>query len=145
MYYECMKRNTLKVQLLDAQGNNLGDMSFPTDLTWLEFVSRLTLLETPAAEVTGSSTGELSPSKGNSKYERLARHLAAQADEPLTFSFKEIERILGFDLPPTARGAHARSWWANTTTHVQGRAWLAQGWRTANIDPENETLEFRRA
>lgn len=140
-----MKPNLLKIQLLDERGQSLGDMTFPTELTWLELISRLPLMQSEVPEHSRPSTGTPTGKGADGKYSPLAHHLAAQTNDHLTCTFQDIETILGFELPPTARGTHARSWWANTTTHVQGRAWLDQGWRTANIDPRNETLEFRRA
>ena len=46
-----------------------------------------------------------------SKYQRLYTHLCSLAAKEWKVSFSEIESILGFDLPPSAR-LH-RPWWAN--------------------------------
>jgi len=58
--------------------------------------------------------------------------------------FRQIERILGQSLPPSAR--KFPEWWANenpnTTAKSQCRAWALAGWKTANIDVQNQTLSF---
>lgn len=57
--------------------------------------------------------------------------------------FSEIERILGFGLPPSAR--RHRAWWANTESHSQARAWLAAGWRVDTVDMDAEIVTLRRS
>jgi len=60
-------------------------------------------------------------------------------------SFSEIESILGFPLPPSARKFNA--WWENETrgSHSHARSWLSAGWRTRNLNLTGETVEFCRA
>ena len=60
-------------------------------------------------------------------------------------SFSEVESIVGFDLPKSARLYQA--WWANERSdrrHSQSIAWTAAGWETADVDMDAETLSFRR-
>ena len=82
-------------------------------------------------------------------------------------SFGEIESIIGFELPPSAR-LH-RPWWANQSNgnirdciricavfrprsggprsvngHSQALAWSVAGWETADVDMDSETLLLRR-
>lgn len=77
-----------------------------------------------------------------SKYFRLTDFLRSLADDGETEwspSFDEVEEVLGEQLPASAR--QHRPWWAN-----QGRAhslsWEGAGWKTANVDVENEELTF---
>ena len=78
------------------------------------------------------------------KYAPLRRWLEARADPQVRLSFAEIEAILGFALPRSAR-LH-RPWWANSFgAHVQAAAWLDAGWQTAQVDLEAQTLLFVRA
>src|SRR5579863_9520838 len=78
-----------------------------------------------------------------SKYDPLRRRLASAPGERLRLSFREIEDILGFDLPTSAR-THA-PWWANTAgSHVQAGAWLDAGWRTCQVDVAGEAVSFER-
>ena len=78
-----------------------------------------------------------------SKYDRLTRHLetAKVASMPMTFS--EVEQLLGFALPPSAR--KSRSWWSNNTKNsVATKAWRAAGYQSRGVDMEAERLEFVR-
>ena len=79
------------------------------------------------------------------KYQRLYTHLCSFAAKEWRASFSEIESILGFELPPSAR-LH-RPWWANQgggNGHSQALAWTAAGWETAEVDMDSETLRLRR-
>ena len=80
-----------------------------------------------------------------SKYRRLYTHLCDKEDEQWLTSFREIEAILGFRLPESAR--RHRPWWANQKSggHSQALAWIAAGWETANVDLKAETLLLRRS
>ena len=75
------------------------------------------------------------------KYALLYRHLSARRDARWLASFGEIEAILGFRLPASAR--RHRAWWANGG-HSQADAWLAAGWRIRSVDFGKETLVFER-
>ena len=80
------------------------------------------------------------------KYSPLYRHLAALADSHWRVSFGELEAILGFELPDSAR--LYRPWWSNQKRgagHSHALAWQAAGWKTRAVDLESETLVFERA
>ena len=65
------------------------------------------------------------------KYQRLYTHLCGLRAEEWRTSFGEIESIIGFELPPSAR-LH-RPWWANQgigNGHSQAVAWSVAGWET---------------
>jgi hypothetical protein len=79
------------------------------------------------------------------KYRDLYRHLCGLQVKEWQTSFREIESILGFTLPASAR-LH-RPWWANQSKgngHSHALAWSAAGWETANVDMNAETLLLRR-
>ncbi|MCY3801842.1 MAG: hypothetical protein OXG46_09695 [Chloroflexi bacterium] len=79
------------------------------------------------------------------KYRRLYTHLRGLGTQEWRTSFGEIESILGFELPASAR--LYRPWWANQTAgngHSQALAWGMAGWETAQVDLEAETLLLRR-
>ena len=79
------------------------------------------------------------------KYRRLYTHLCGLPTQEWRTSFREIESIIGFDLPVSAR-LH-RPWWANQRSgngHSQAIAWSVAGWETAEVDMEAETLLLRR-
>lgn len=69
------------------------------------------------------------------KYDPLFEHLRRLSrDDEHRPTFDQIERILGFKLPKSARTHQA--WWANGKDgrHVQANAWLDAGWRTKDLD-----------
>jgi len=79
------------------------------------------------------------------KYRRLYIHLCGLTAQEWRTSFGEIESIVGFELPPSAR-LH-RPWWANQSNgngHSQALAWSVAGWETADVDMDAETLLLRR-
>ena len=79
------------------------------------------------------------------KYHRLYMYLSGLQAGDWRASFSEIELILGFDLPASAR--RHRPWWANQGSgggHSHARAWVVAGWETAEVDMGSETLLFRR-
>jgi hypothetical protein len=58
-------------------------------------------------------------------------------------TFREVERVLGFRLPESAR--QHRPWWSNNvSTHVNAAAWREAGWRTARVDMGGEKVTFVR-
>ena len=77
------------------------------------------------------------------KYRKLRAYLEAHPRREWRTTFGNIESILGFDLPASAR--IYRPWWANEkdARHSQAVAWTAAGWETAEVDLEAETLVFR--
>ena len=79
------------------------------------------------------------------KYQRLYTHLCRLETPQWRTTFREIESIIGFELPASAR-LH-RPWWANQGSgsgHSQALAWTVAGWETADVDMDAETLSLRR-
>jgi len=76
-------------------------------------------------------------------YQPLKDFLAARGERSVSLSFEEIEDVLGRRLPPSARGAVSRQWWANTESHSQARAWLSLG-RKAKLNLEERAVTFSR-
>lgn len=79
------------------------------------------------------------------KYHRLYTHLCRLTTQEWRTTFSEVETIIGFGLPPSAR-LH-RPWWSNQSGrigHSQALAWAAAGWETAEVDMDAETLLLRR-
>jgi hypothetical protein len=79
------------------------------------------------------------------KYDPLYRRLMSSTEPTLRFTFAEIERILGEELPPSARRHQA--WWANERegTHVHALSWLDAGYKTQRLDVNAGTVEFVRS
>lgn len=78
------------------------------------------------------------------KYEPLANFLGNFQGESWDASFSEIERILGFKLPPSAH--EHRAWWANQFGghHSQAKGWIEAGWVTKEIDQRRGRVRFER-
>ena len=78
------------------------------------------------------------------KYAPLYHYLCDHSGQEWYASFTEIEKILGFPLPKSARNYPA--WWANEKEgmHSHARAWLAAGWETYNANPAGGRVMFKR-
>ena len=75
------------------------------------------------------------------KYRRLYEYLCDLKASEWSATFREIETIIGFKLPPEAHKYHP--WWSDSGFN-QVRALLAAGWKTAEVDMDAETAPFRR-
>lgn len=78
-----------------------------------------------------------------SKYFPLQNFLIQLKDETKKISFSDIEKIIEFSLPKSARQYPA--WWANQEHSVQSSSWLKAGWITHDIDLINETVIFTKS
>lgn len=63
------------------------------------------------------------------KYIALRKHLENSAMPQIILSYKEIEKIIGDTLPPSAY-EYPEAWWANDYTHSQAVAWIDAGYET---------------
>ena len=79
------------------------------------------------------------------KYSGLYEYLCGLQVQEWKTTFEEIETIIGFRLPKSAR--NFPQWWQNQKK-AEGRpqclAWTIAGWKTAEVDMVAETLVFRR-
>lgn len=76
------------------------------------------------------------------RYSRLFISFVDRWDYRWRATFEDIEEILGFALPPSARRHSA--WWSNTKSHSQALAWIAAGWKKSSIDMKGEMVVFER-
>ena len=76
------------------------------------------------------------------KYKPLSDRLASHQADEWTPTFAEVEEVLGFSLPKTAR---AKTWWANESAKPHARAWTGSGWEVATVDPVTGNVTFRRS
>lgn len=74
------------------------------------------------------------------KYRKLAEYLLSSNEMRVTLSYPQIEEILGFALPDTARNFKP-SFWANTRTHSYASSWMGVGYK-AQIDANNDRVTF---
>ncbi|HEX9963542.1 MAG TPA: hypothetical protein VGB04_00995 [Allosphingosinicella sp.] len=78
------------------------------------------------------------------KYQPLATHLQSASAGEWSATFAQVEQVLGFPLPPSAR--KHREWWSNQagTGHSQARGWQDAGWRVRKVDLDGERVVFQR-
>ncbi|HVI33407.1 DUF7662 domain-containing protein [Phenylobacterium sp.] len=76
-----------------------------------------------------------------SKYSPLSDRLAGHPANEWQASFAEIEEVLGFPLPKTARTG--KSWWSGMDK-PHARAWTAHGFE-ADVDHARSLVTFRRS
>jgi len=75
------------------------------------------------------------------KYAPLSEYLTNSGLNSITLALQEIEDILGFPLPKSAK---YRAFWENSEgMHVQAKAWLSSGY-TAKVNLREKTLIFQK-
>jgi hypothetical protein len=84
---------------------------------------------------------QVQPPKPGSAYRPLFDHLAGETADAVTYTFAQVERIIGRPLPSAARNYNA--WWGNDG-RGQAQAWMAAGRRTCDVDRGKETVTFVR-
>ena len=75
-------------------------------------------------------------------YQRLRQYLEALRGNEWRATFDQIEKVIGADLPPSARKYPA--WWSNTISHSQALAWMKAGWITRNVILAERSVVFER-
>ncbi len=75
------------------------------------------------------------------KYDPLRDALAQRASSSVSYSFAEVDRLVG-GLPPSAR--RDPTWWGNTwhASRVQAHSWLSAGYQVQALDLNAETVVF---
>jgi len=76
------------------------------------------------------------------KYRPLGDYLVKQYNVSASLTFQEIEKILGFTLPPSAY--NHRAWWANNPSHPQAGSWLNVGWKVSKVNLEKKVAFLTR-
>ncbi|WP_148253619.1 DUF7662 domain-containing protein [Aidingimonas lacisalsi] len=78
-----------------------------------------------------------------SKYDKLSAYLESLSGSEWHAGFRQLESILGFTLPASARRHSA--WWANDARQGrQAMTWLSAGWRIGDLNLTGETVTFYR-
>lgn len=79
-----------------------------------------------------------------SKYLPITQHLRSLSlsQSSVTLAFASLEKVLGADLPSTARVD--RPWWANTPQSNHAKSWLSVGWKVHQVDLKGQTVTFTR-
>lgn len=77
------------------------------------------------------------------KFSKLKEYLSKSQEDEIKMSFKELEVIVGYPLPESARKHPA--YFANTETHSISKAWMEAGYFVTNLDIHNGLITFKRA
>ena len=77
----------------------------------------------------------------NSKYDPLYQYLKSTKQLNVTLTYKEVEEILGFNLPNSAYQHQA--WWDGASQHTQSKAW-STAFYTAKPNLKEKKVEFTR-
>lgn len=75
------------------------------------------------------------------KYSSLYRYLLSTKSKQVIMTIDQIEAVLGFILPASAR--KYRPWWANALTNTQAKSWLHAGWEVDSVKLGEKTA-FRK-
>jgi DNA-binding transcriptional regulator YiaG len=76
------------------------------------------------------------------KYVPLYEYLAGSGQDQVTLALTEIEKLIGEDLPATAR--NNRGWWSNRKRAFQSSAWMEAGYKTTQVDLETGQVTFAK-
>ena len=93
-----------------------------------------------ATAVARAGSGGVADHAG--KYRPLWAWLRSQEPSSVMATFGDVERVLGFPLPPSCR-RHLPHWYGYDGTAV-GRAIRDAGWRVTRVSLEHETVPFER-
>lgn len=111
----------------------------------LEMLDRIKTLEEEVAALKNGKTTESNGNdemKSSKKYRRLTEMLVAADGKPVSLTFSDIEKAIGFPLPSSAK--EHRAFWANTTSHSIALSWMCVGYKTVDVDIDKETVVFEK-
>ena len=80
--------------------------------------------------------------KSSKKYRYLSEFLKGINDFSIKLTFKEIENILQFNLASSAR--NHKEFWANSTSHPIALSWLSAGYKSVEINMEEEFVVLEK-
>lgn len=77
-----------------------------------------------------------------SKYKPLADYLSASNKNSVSLTFNQIEKILGFKLPPSSRKYRAN--WSNNKMEALAWGWLPVGYESFDVRMSDEIANFTK-
>ena len=115
---------------------------------WLEARPKLKKVKVKKIKQLDITRAEAARMKGGtSKYDAIKSHLEGLQQDGLTsvrMEFRDLETLLGFGLPESARKYHA--WWQNDYySHSHARSWMSAGWLAEDLDLNAEQISFRKS
>lgn len=122
--------------------NELEIIKADKELTYLRTVDVYDTLNNLLSKVTDKTDKKNITEKW--KYVALRDYFEATNENDITISFSQIEKIVGFGLPKSARTY--RSFWGQSAyQNVISDTWRTVGFNTTNVDIENETVSMHRS
>jgi len=127
---------------------SLADRPGPEVLVWTAddvraFATAETIehaAEVPLTTRKGTAATAAAMTRG-SKYDVLGRWLTGRESDEVRATFAQVEDVLGFALPPSARDHPA--WWSSGS--VAGRAIASAGWQATQVNLTAQTVVFAKA
>ena len=111
--------------------------------TYVQHPERFIRWLTDEYSPTGPRSENRDPlAKTRSKYDPLHNYLVNLPERSVRMPFSQIERILGLELPSSARGYYA--WWENQRdgNHSHARSWLDAHYETQWLDLNSQAVTF---
>ena len=110
----------------------------------LELFERVKVLENKVACLESSDKTVITDSEQKiGKYFQFSNFLKDSNADSLMLSFCEIEKIVGFELPQSAK--NHRAFWANTDSHSLSLSWLSVGYEVSEVNLEYQRVQFTRS
>ena len=75
------------------------------------------------------------------KYQKLNDYFSKATNSSITLTFEDIESILGFVLPDSAR-KHRAAWYE--AGHFMPKAWVENGYNIDSLDFRGQTVVFKK-
>ena len=125
-----------------------GDIIMEYSQVILEMLERIKTLESKVSALEQRIPAPTQKKEPDSldlvsaKYKKLAEYLLSSGKDRVSLTYRQIEEILGFPLPETAR-KFKQSFWANTERHSYASGWMAVGYR-ARVDRNTDTVTFMK-
>ena len=109
----------------------------------MELLERIELLEERVSQLEMSKTEQSNPNiKVSKKYRYLSNFLKSSNQQSIKLSFSEIENILKFSLPNSAK--KYREFWSNSETHSIALSWLSVGYKTVDVNIYRNEISFEK-
>jgi hypothetical protein len=126
----------------DAITVRTGELTKRLFMIWPRVGAPLPLAAAPMERDKPADYIDQSPEGQAGKYEPLSLWLSSQQSSRLAMSFDDVETILGFELPPSARN-HLPYWYGHAGSALC-RAIHGAGWKATGVNLTAETAGFIR-
>ena len=108
----------------------------------LNLIDRVAVLEEKVYQLENVKVYTNESLKASKKYRHLSNYLTNSGNKNVILNFSEIEKIIDFKLPDSAK--KYRQFWANTTTHSIALSWLSVGYETVDVNMDLQIVVFEK-